>query len=83
MLECTPKFLDAQLAQLDMQNVELARIAGVAPTSVQRWLGGQVPVPRMVVVMLQLMIHIRAAEQLTKSTSIGMLWAAPEEKPHA
>jgi len=77
MIEVTPAYLDKQLTQLDMQNVELARIADVAPTSVQRWLNGSSPVPRSIVVMLELMIHIKKGYELTQPGKISMIWAEP------
>ena len=77
MIEVTSAYLDKQLTQLDMQNVELARIADVAPASVQRWLNGSSPVPRSIIVMLQLMIHIKAGYELTQPGKISMIWAEP------
>lgn len=82
MIEVTPIYLDRQLTELDLQNVELARIADVAPASVQRWLNGSSPVPRSIIVMLELMIHIKRGHQLTQPGSIGVIWAMPEEKRH-
>ena len=78
MIEVTPAYLDKQLTQLDMQNVELARIADVAPASVQRWLNGSSPVPRSIIVMLELMICIKRGHDLTQRGMISMIWAEPQ-----
>lgn len=79
MIECTPKYLDQQLTTLDLQNVELARIADVAPASVQRWLNGSSPVPRSIIVMLELMICIKRGHDLTQPGKISMIWAEPPQ----
>jgi predicted transcriptional regulator len=54
-VEATPKRLNHVLVELDMLNHELAEEAGVSPRSVYRWLAGTTPIPRSVMVMLELM----------------------------
>ena len=50
-----PKALEQRLLELDLLNNELAEEAGVSPRTVYRWLAGTTPIPRSVMVMLELL----------------------------
>ena len=58
--EISPKALTRELERLDMLNEELAAEAGVSQRTVYRWLAGATPIPRSVMVMLQLLEGRRA-----------------------
>lgn len=62
------------LEQLDMANVDLARHAGVARSTVQRWLANDVAIPLSVLRMLELMLHLRRTPGMAR-----VLWANPDE----
>ena len=51
-LEFTPQGLEALLEALDMRNTELAKLAGVDVSTVQRWLSGRTPLSHSTVRML-------------------------------
>ena len=51
--------LERYLEELDMTNVALARMAGVAPSSVQRWTAGTIEPPLMLLRLLQCMLLLQ------------------------
>lgn len=51
--------LEHYLEQLDLTNVALARMAGVAPSSVQRWMAGTIEPPLMLLRLLQCMLLLQ------------------------
>jgi predicted transcriptional regulator len=51
--------LEHYLEELDITNVGLARMAGVAPSSVQRWTAGTIPPPLMLLRLLQCMLALK------------------------
>lgn len=59
VLRFTPESLDALLYQLDMPNRECARLCGVNPTTIQRWLNGQTPIPHAVIRLLTIMAAVK------------------------
>lgn len=74
-IELTAIFLRQQLIKLDISNREAAAYAGVAEASIYRWLAGTAPIPRSVVAMFQLMIHIDQQVGMAKQ-----LLAPPREQ---
>lgn len=68
------QLLETLLEALDMTNTDLAQHAGVARSSVQRWLAGTVQVPLSVLRMLELMQHARQTPGMAR-----VLWANPDE----
>jgi hypothetical protein len=52
----SPAELDAALESLEMEQVELARIADVNPKTVRRWVSGEVPVPGLAALLLRLLL---------------------------
>ncbi|MEK9796005.1 MAG: hypothetical protein VW713_04565 [Alphaproteobacteria bacterium] len=57
--DLSPLHLARLLEDMDLLNGELAVLAGVSVRTVYRWLGGETPVPRSVIAMLEL-IRARA-----------------------
>lgn len=73
--------MEKLLAELDMTNVDFARYAGVALSSVQRWIKGVIKVPRNIMLLLELMCHVRKGQAM-----IGVSWSTPadvDEEEHA
>ncbi len=66
--------LEEQLEQLDVTNVECARLCGVSLSTVQRWLVPGTPVPLAVLRLLELMVLMRRAYMPT------MNWSEPHLK---
>ena len=72
------EYLDKQLEELDITNADLARMIGVAQSSVQRWTKGKIEVPLVLTKLLEALITIkRANEAATKL--IGVSWSNPSE----
>lgn len=65
-LRFTPEALEALLDTLDIKNVEVARLCGVNPTTIQRWLNGHTPIPHAVIRMLTLMVLLRQFNDVVK-----------------
>lgn len=59
------EYLDAQLTELDITNADLARMIGVAQSSVQRWTKGKIDVPIVLTKLLSALIIIRRANETT------------------
>ena len=57
--------LEHYLEELDMTNVALARMAGVAPSSVQRWTAGTIEPPLMLIRLLECMSVLKRIEGLS------------------
>lgn len=72
------EYLDAQLVELDITNADLAKMIGVAPSSVQRWTKGKIEVPIVLTKLLDALIIIRRANDAT-SKMIGVSWSNPKE----
>lgn len=53
------QYLEHYLEQLDITNVALARMAGVAPSSVQRWTAGTIEPPLMLLRFLDCMLLLK------------------------
>lgn len=53
------QYLEHYLEELDLTNVALARLAGVAPSSVQRWTAGTIEPPLMLLRLLQCMLLLQ------------------------
>lgn len=53
--DLSPNYLNRLLVDLDLLNIELAKISGVSVRTVYRWLRGTTPPPRSVIIMLELM----------------------------
>lgn len=70
--------LEEQLTELDITNADLARMIGVAHSSVQRWTKGKIEVPLVLTKLLDALILIkRQHEAATKM--IGVSWSNPTE----
>lgn len=70
--------MEKLLAELDMTNADFARYTGSAISTVQRWIKGYVPVPRNIMVLLELMCHIQKGQRI-----IGVTWSEPEDQADA
>lgn len=55
--DLSPRRLLALLEKLDLPNGDLAAEAGVSQRTVYRWLAGTTPIPRSVMVMLELLVR--------------------------
>jgi predicted transcriptional regulator len=55
--------LEKALEDLDLTNIDLARLAGVAPSSVQRWTAGTVDPPVMLFRLLDCMLVLQEQRQ--------------------
>jgi len=71
------QYLERQLEELDLTNVALARVAGVAPSSVQRWTAGTIEPPFMLLRLLQCMLLLR--EQQDDVSDMLKRWEVEDE----
>lgn len=61
-----------RLERLDLTNAALARLTGVAPSSVQRWTRGTIPPPVMLLRLLDCMVLLE--EQQMQQVSMRTRW---------
>jgi predicted transcriptional regulator len=73
--------LEHYLEQLDLTNVALARMAGVAPSSVQRWTAGTIEPPLMLLRLLQCMLLLR--QQQDDVSDMLKSWEVADDQPVA
>ena len=67
----TPATLRTALASLGISQARLARLLDLNPSTIQRWLTGQAPIPRPVELLLALMVRgVTDADTLER-------WTAP------
>lgn len=59
-IDLSPTYLQTLLERLDILNREFAALAGVSARTAYRWLNGTTPVPRSVILMLELLIERRS-----------------------
>lgn len=76
------QYLEHYLEQLDLTNVALARLAGVAPSSVQRWTAGTIEPPLVIIRFLECLTVLKRIEGLSID-AMRMDWLRPagEEVP--
>lgn len=53
------EYLEQQLEELDLTNADLARLIGVAQSSVQRWTKGKIRPPQVLTRLLEVMIQLK------------------------
>jgi predicted transcriptional regulator len=72
------QYLERQLEELDLTNVALARVAGVAPSSVQRWTAGTIEPPLMLMRLLECMVLLH--QQSTACDQLFGRWSTRAEE---
>jgi predicted transcriptional regulator len=74
--------LEHYLDELDITNVGLARMAGVAPSSVQRWTAGTIAPPLMLLRLLECMVTLQRIRDLSANASgiEAETWERPEDE---
>lgn len=70
--------LIAQLEELDITNADLARMIGVAQSSVQRWTKGKIETPLVLSKLLEALLTIKRANDAA-TRLIGVSWSNPTE----
>lgn len=70
------EYLEQQLSELDITNADLARMIGVAHSSVQRWTKGKIETPLVLTKLLDALLIIKRSSEAT-SKLIGVRWANP------
>lgn len=71
-LDLTPKRYAQLLQDMDITNGEAAHFAGVAESSVYRWLRGTSPIPASVIRMHELQLVIKRGHDMIK-----VQWSEP------
>lgn len=72
------EYLEKQLAELDITNADLARMIGVAQSSVQRWTKGKIETPLVLTKLLEALLTIRRANEAATKL-VGVSWSNPSE----
>lgn len=70
------EYLEKQLAELDITNADLARMIGVAQSSVQRWTKGKIETPLVLTKLLEALLTIRRANEAATKL-VGVSWSNP------
>lgn len=72
------EYLEKQLEELDITNADLARLIGVAPSSVQRWAKGKIKPPQVLTRLLEVMIVLKR-NSVAAEAACSVSWSDPTE----
>lgn len=72
------EYLEHQLAELDITNADLARMIGVAHSSVQRWTKGKIEPPLVLTRLLECMLTLKRNAQAGEHVC-SVSWSNPTE----
>lgn len=72
------EYLEKQLEELDITNADLARMIGVAQSSVQRWTKGKIVPPLVLTRLLECMLTLKRNSQAAEA-ACKVSWSNPAD----